>query len=191
MTGARLERDWSSSALQVGSFAPVLQFSSPLIGLETGVEKTDPAQHWLEINNCRRETPVDIGQKFTRRGQQYVLADYVPYITKDGRCVLLALLKSWCADCGTEFAFRVRRGAIRPGLLNRRCSRHKRPGFRVKTVKRPRKALKPPAGKRVEKAATRRQAPFRKQSFGRSPAPRGVEPRRQVRRDRPPWWERY
>jgi len=35
-----------------------------------------------------------------------------------------------------------------------------------------------------------RQAPSRKQSLGRSQAPRGVEPRRQVRRDRPPWWER-
>jgi hypothetical protein len=37
----------------------------------------------------------------------------------------------------------------------------------------------------------RAAAPFRKQSLGRSQAPRGVEPRRQVRRDRPPRWARY
>jgi hypothetical protein len=120
---------------------------------------------------------VDIGQKFSRRGQQYVLADYVPYITKDGRCVLLAVLKSRCADCGAEFAFRTMRGAIHSGLLNRRCSRHKRPGYPVKAVKRSRKAIKHGAGKSAKKAP-------------RSAPPRGIAPRRPVRRDRLPRWER-
>ena len=75
------------------------------------------------------------GRKFKRRGQTNLFATWRPHITRDGRCVPLAVLTSRCADCGEDFVTEGTKGMIRRGDLDRRCKRCRRVGRPAKNRK--------------------------------------------------------
>ncbi len=68
------------------------------------------------------------------RGQIYERTLDRLHLTRDGRLVLVAGLRSRCATCGRSFEFTATEHAIAKGWVNRRCQVHKKPGSKVKTV---------------------------------------------------------
>jgi len=63
-------------------------------------------------------------------GQRYDLVRSEPYTRLDGGETALLVWESACPVCGTLFEVRTPAKA-RKFQPNRRCSKHKRPGFRV------------------------------------------------------------
>lgn len=73
-------------------------------------------------------------------GQHYELVRVDNYVTKAGRFLKLATVRSRCADCGALFGFKVPYRSKRISV-NRRCDKHKRPGAPGQQKDRP-KAVK-------------------------------------------------
>ena len=73
----------------------------------------------------------DEGQTLEYDGQRYECVGFVPHVYADGSPGRLAIVASDCARCGERFAFTAPSfgEAFHP---NRRCSKHKRPGAKVK-----------------------------------------------------------
>jgi hypothetical protein len=66
---------------------------------------------------------------FTVKGQLYERRGRIPHVTKDGREIDLTCLVSRCIDCGETFVSTTTEAAIAKGWVNRRCRKHKRPGY--------------------------------------------------------------
>jgi hypothetical protein len=75
---------------------------------------------------------MDSGDTFTRRGQRYRFVGWTPHLTRYGRWITLAVLKSICPECGRSFQCKATATAIRSGMLIRRCWRHYAPGVPVR-----------------------------------------------------------
>lgn len=75
-------------------------------------------------------------KSFTRSGQTYTFVCYQPHTTRDGREVDLAVWTSPCVVCGALFEVTTHENPDVTPYLNRRCTKHKRPGqaVRIKTV---------------------------------------------------------
>ena len=73
------------------------------------------------------------------RGQRYELLGLVPHVTRNGRTMQLWRWRSRCTTCREAFDFLSPSRAF-PRWPNRRCSRHRRPGLRVRRRLRPPRA---------------------------------------------------
>ena len=71
---------------------------------------------------------------FDVKGQTYERRGRVPHTTKDGREIDLQCLLSRCAHCGEVFVFTTTEDNIARGYINRRCTKHRRPGFVARGV---------------------------------------------------------
>ena len=69
--------------------------------------------------------------QMTIKGQIYERGLDRPHVTRDGRTVMLAGLKSRCATCGAPFECLALEHNLARGEVSRRCRIHKRPGSRV------------------------------------------------------------
>lgn len=63
------------------------------------------------------------------KGQRYICTATVPFTRKDGTVSAVLTWQSDCAECGAAFSFKSGATKFDP---NRRCTKHKRPGQRVK-----------------------------------------------------------
>ena len=72
-----------------------------------------------------------IGTTRTDKGQRYVVVDITHRDRKDGSVAIILHWQSPCAQCGAPFRFTTPAAASK-FQPNRRCSKHKRPGQRVK-----------------------------------------------------------
>jgi hypothetical protein len=71
-----------------------------------------------------------VGTVLVSRGQTYVVVAVRPYLRRDGTPTHLVTWRSACADCGAHFA--VTTGLRTMAEFNRRCSRHRAPGKKVR-----------------------------------------------------------
>jgi hypothetical protein len=78
----------------------------------------------------------DIGQTRLYRGQMYECVDAFPHVTRDGRNVMLLVVKSGCVDCHQAFEFWVTSNGFLRRRLLRRCEGCRRPGSPVGPVAR-------------------------------------------------------
>jgi hypothetical protein len=78
----------------------------------------------------------DIGQTRLYRGQIYRCIDAFPYVTRDGRNVMLLVVQSGCSDCRRTFEFRVTSNAFSRRRLLRRCEGCRKPGVPVGAITR-------------------------------------------------------
>ena len=72
----------------------------------------------------------DIHEVHVDKGQLYKVTAFADYTRKDGTLTKMAVLQSFCAECGTPFTFRVPQSADEI-KFRRRCDKHKKPGVRV------------------------------------------------------------
>lgn len=77
------------------------------------------------------ERPTHLGEVRNYRGQRYVLIEVHEHTRRDGGLTAIAEWTTNCADCGAEFSAFVPMRTTK-FFPNRRCSRHRAPGVRVK-----------------------------------------------------------
>src|SRR5262245_40846031 len=77
-----------------------------------------------------------IGETRTCRGQLYKCVDAFPHVTRDGRDVMLLVIRSRCADCYQTFEITETSNNFRRRSLLRRCESCRKPGVPVEPVRR-------------------------------------------------------
>jgi hypothetical protein len=81
-----------------------------------------------------------IGETRNYRGQLYKCVDAFPHVTRDGRDVMLLVIRSRCADCYQTFEITETSNNFRRRSLLRRCESCRKPGVPVGPVRRRREA---------------------------------------------------
>ena len=79
---------------------------------------------------------MKIGDTIKQDGQTYRCVDYAPFVSANGRGSIWLVLESRCAVCQARFRYKTTRSAIGSDHFNRRCDRHKMPGFPVARAQR-------------------------------------------------------